>query len=247
MKRWICALLCVLMLLTLCSCGSKPEALKEMKDPVYIATPEGTMVDRGSFTIVYPDELAVMVQKDAITDGEVFLQLAVITDDTLVGSNMNIVRSEDMAGGDAKRISERDAFKYAKACVGEGVELTREDVQLEHVQLGDRNMAVIRYAISYNSHIMYMQQYILMLDDCGYVFTLAGLDEQENPQLRLVMESLTLRTVAGVEAPADDALAGEDDLAGDEEFTDDGELEGEGEIVDDEEIVDDDEVIQDVP
>ncbi len=191
MKKMICCVLAVLLLAGAAGCGVQYAPLEAKKDPVYTEQNGETAMDCGSFTIKYPSTLTVLTKSDKVVQNVPFLNIEAATNDNLMGSNLNVLRNDDMKKGDAGKLTQKDAESYAKVAADK-LKVEAKNVKLEQVKLGDRNMAVVSYSIHYNDFDINMKQYVLMLDDCGYIFTLAAIDEASNQMLDDVMGSLTL-------------------------------------------------------
>lgn len=200
MKRGICLLLAAVLLGGLlfgCSDTKSIAAPGEKRDPTYTLSGDIIRMDCGSFTLEYPSTLSENVKEGTIVSDQVFLDIAVPVNDSLVSSSLSVLRSDEMKGSRVSDITEEQAQAYAQAAAESFGQQEAKNVALERQNIGSREMAVVTYQVDFTNdaqeiYAIYCRQFILPMDDCGYVFLLAYIDETENEILDGVMDSLTL-------------------------------------------------------
>ena len=200
MKRGICLLLALALLGGLlfgCSDTKSIAAPGEKRDPTYTLSGDTIRMDCGSFTLEYPATLSENIKEGTIVSDQVFLDIAVPINDSLVSSSLSVLRSDEMKGSRVSDITEEQAQAYAQAAAESFGQQEAKNVALERQSIGSREMAVVTYQVDFTNdaqeiYAIYCRQFILPMDDCGYVLLLAYIDETENEILDGVMDSLTL-------------------------------------------------------
>ena len=181
MKRGICLLLALALLGGLlfgCSDTKSIAAPGEKRDPTYTLSGDTIRMDCGSFTLEYPATLSENIKEGTIVSDQVFLDIAVPINDSLVSSSLSVLRSDEMKGSRVSDITEEQAQAYAQAAAESFGQQEAKNVALERQSIGSREMAVVTYQVDFTNdaqeiYAIYCRQFILPMDDCGYVFLLA--------------------------------------------------------------------------